>query len=87
VLEAMAMARPVVVSADSATGLAARPGHDFEIARDGDDTVRHVLQLLREPSRRSAMAASARTCVVENYSWQAHLAQLDTLLNPSALQR
>lgn len=76
------MARPVVVSADSATGLAARPGHDFEIARDGDDTVRHVLALLADPARRSTMGTAARTCVVEHYSWQAHLAQLDTLLRP-----
>ena len=82
VLEAMAMARPVVVSADSATGLAARPGHDFEIARDGDDTVRHVLALLADSARRSTMGAAARACVVEHYSWQAHLAQLDALLRP-----
>lgn len=82
VLEAMAMARPVVVSADSATGLAARPGHDFEIARDGDDTVRHVLALLADPARGSTMGAAARTCVVDHYSWQAHLAQLDALLRP-----
>jgi sugar transferase (PEP-CTERM/EpsH1 system associated) len=82
VLAALARARPVVVSADSATGLAARPGHDFEIARDGDDTVRHVLALLADPARRSTMGAAARTCVVEHYSWQAHLAQLDTLLRP-----
>ena len=80
VLEAMAMARPAVVSADSATGLAARPGQDFEIARDGDDTVRHVLALLADPARRSAMGTAARTCVVDHYSWQAHLAQLDALL-------
>ena len=82
VLEAMAMARPVVVSADSATGLAARPGQDFEIARDGDDTVRHVLALLADSARRSTMGAAARACVVEHYSWQAHLAQLDALLRP-----
>jgi len=87
VLEAMAMARPVVVSADSAAGLAARPGQDCEIARDGDATVRHVLQLLADPARRSAMGTAARSCVVDHYSWQAHLAQLDALLNPSALQR
>ena len=82
VLEAMAMARPVVVSADSATGLAARPGQDCEIARDGDDTVRHVLALLADPARGSTMGAAARTCVVDHYSWQAHLAQLDALLRP-----
>ncbi|MDI3513124.1 MAG: polysaccharide biosynthesis protein PslH [Rhodocyclaceae bacterium] len=80
VLEAMAMARPVVVSAGSAAGLAARPGQDCEIAHDGDDTVRHVIQLLHDPARRDAMGAAARTCVMENYSWQAHLAQLDELL-------
>ena len=80
VLEAMAMARPVVVSADSAIGLAARPGQDFEIARDGDDTVRHVVALLADPARRSEMGTAARSCVVDYYSWQAHLAQLDSLL-------
>ena len=80
VLEAMAMARPVVVSADSATGLAARPGQDFEIAHDGDDTVRHVVTLLADPARRSEMGTAARSCVVDYYSWQAHLAQLDSLL-------
>ncbi|MFP5402700.1 MAG: glycosyltransferase, partial [Gammaproteobacteria bacterium] len=83
VLEAMAMARPVVVSADSAAGLAAQPGQDCEIARDGEDSVRQVLQLLEDPARRSAMGVAARSCVVENYSWQAHLARLDTLLTPA----
>ena len=78
--EAMAMARPVVVSADSATGLAARPGQEFEIARGGDDTVRHVVALLADPARRSEMGTAARSCVVDYYSWQAHLAQLDSLL-------
>ncbi len=64
VLEAMAMARPVVVSADSATGLDAGAGQDFEIARDGEASVSHVLALLADPARRTAMGTAARACVL-----------------------
>lgn len=79
VLEAMAMARPVVVSAEAAVGLSARKGEDCEIAQNGEEAVRMVTRLLQDPDVGCVMGASARRCVVENYSWQAHLARLDVL--------
>ena len=79
VLEAMAMARPVVVSAEAAVGLSARKGEDCEIAQNGEEAVRMVTRLLQDPDVGCAMGAAARRCVVENYSWQAHLARLDVL--------
>jgi len=79
VLEAMAMARPVVVSAEAAVGLSARKGEDCEIAQNGEETVRLVTRLLQDPDVGCVMGAAARRCVVENYSWQAHLARLDVL--------
>lgn len=79
VLEAMAMARPVVVSAEAAVGLSARKGEDCEIAQNGEEAVRMVTRLLQDPDVGCVMGAAARRCVVENYSWQAHLARLDVL--------
>ena len=85
VLEAMAMARPVVVSAASATGLSALAGRDCEIADGPEDFVARILALLEQPARRWAMGAAARACVMDHYSWPAHLAQLDALLSTPTL--
>jgi sugar transferase (PEP-CTERM/EpsH1 system associated) len=81
VLEAMAMARPVVISAASATGLSAVAGRDCEIAERPEAFVARVLALLEQPARRTAMGVAARACVVDHYSWPAHLARLDALLS------
>lgn len=80
VLEAMAMARPVVVSVEAAAGLAARPGQDCEIAHGAGETVQTTVSLLANPVRSSQMGLDARICVVGRYSWQAHLVLLDKLL-------
>jgi glycosyltransferase involved in cell wall biosynthesis len=81
VLEAMAMARPVVLSAAPAVGLAARDGVECSIADDGDELCRRVVELLGDPSRRAAIGAAARDCVLRAYSWSAHLRTLDWLLD------
>jgi sugar transferase (PEP-CTERM/EpsH1 system associated) len=81
VLEAMAMARPVVVSAAAAIGLDAEDGRDCAVAADGDDLCKRVVALLADPARRAAMGAAARDCVLRAYSWSAHLRMLDWLLD------
>ncbi len=80
VLEAMAMARPVVLSAAPAVGLAAESGRQCEIAADGPAFAQAVLQLLEQPERCGPMGTAARECVLRAYSWPAHLAMLDQLL-------
>lgn len=80
VLEAMAMAKPVVVSAASATGLVAQAGKECEVAETVDDYLDRIIGLLADSSRAAAMGEAARQRVLETYSWQAHLAALDRLL-------
>ena len=84
VLEAMSMARPVVVSAASAVGLAARDGIECAIVEGAEGTAGRVLELLADPARRARMGEAARACVEARYSWQAHLALLDQLLSETA---
>ena len=83
VLEAMAMARPVVVSAEAAIGLGADRGRECEIAGEASDVVRIVVELLRDPQRRIAMSVAARERVTRTYSWAAHLDVLERLLGRS----
>lgn len=80
VLEAMAMARAVAVSTDSATGLAGEPGAAYLTAGTADEFVAAVDGLLADPARRVDIGAVARRTVETHYSWTAHLGVLDALL-------
>tara|TARA_R110001583_G_scaffold195457_1_gene373815 strand:- start:18529 stop:19632 length:1104 start_codon:yes stop_codon:yes gene_type:complete len=80
VLEAMAMARPVVLAAAPANGLEAESGHDCEIAHSADSFVSLILALLADAGTREAMGQAARARVLARYAWSAHLAVLDALL-------
>lgn len=81
VLEAMAMARPVVVSASSATGLAGEPGHDFDVAGTAHEFAARISALLGDPERATRMGTCARARVLAAYSWDVHLGRLDALLD------
>ena len=83
VLEAMAMARPVVISSAPATGLEARSGHDCEIAHSGEEFVSRTVELLADVTLRRTMGLAAREAVLRSYSWSAHLAALEKLLGAS----
>jgi sugar transferase (PEP-CTERM/EpsH1 system associated) len=80
VLEAMAMARPVVVAAAAASGLAARAGQECAIADSAETFAAATLQLLEAPPARATMGQLARAAVLERYGWSAHLAILERLL-------
>lgn len=80
VLEAMAMARAVAVSTDSATGLAGEPGAAYLTAGTADEFVAAVDGLLADPARCVDIGAVARRTVETHYSWTAHLGVLDALL-------
>ena len=86
VLEAMAMARPVVISPAASTGVRGAIGHDFEVAESPAEFARKVLAVL-EPGAESEMGRRARARIVADYSWERNLAQFDRLLDadqPSA---
>ena len=80
VLEAMAMARPVVAAAACVEAIDARPGVDLLPAHDASDYVGLIDRLLHEPQRAAAVGRSARERVVSIYSWTAQLAALDAYL-------
>ncbi|ATE60939.1 TIGR03087 family PEP-CTERM/XrtA system glycosyltransferase [Thauera sinica] len=79
VLEAMAMGRPVVLSAAPAAGLAAEDGWDCAIAGDAPGFADKVVELLERPGHRRDMGLAGREAVLRGYSWAAHLAQLERL--------
>ena len=77
VLEAMAMARPTVVSPEAAEGIEARPGMEFLIAPDADAFVDCLGELLLRPGN---IGSAARQRVLSAYSWERNLARIVELL-------
>ena len=77
VLEAMAMARPVVAASTCVKAItsAAQPG--LQPADSAGDYVEQLAKLLADPGAADAAGRSARDFVVGAYSWDAHLAGLD----------
>ena len=84
VLEAMAMARPVLLTPGAATGIAAEDGVHFAVADSDDALVERALALLADSSGAAEMGAAARRFAVGNLSWQAALAPLPGLLGLEA---
>lgn len=80
VLEAMAMARPVALSAEAATGIAAEDGVHFAVAGDDAHFATQILHLLSHPEHARVMGHAARRFVIENQSWPAMLAGLPAFL-------
>lgn len=72
VLEAMAMATPVVVSPQALEGIDAVPGTELVLAEDAADFVEAVSALLCVPEHGIGKAARAR--VERQYSWPSNLA-------------
>ena len=84
VLEAMAMALPVVVSRAAATGIAAADGQHLAIGDSDADLAGRAIALLGDPGRARLMGLAARRFVVDNYSWEGALEALPALIQPTA---
>jgi len=84
VLEAMAMARPVLLTPGAATGILAKDGSHFAIEESDEAMAARALALLGNRRRAASMGAAARRFVVENLSWPAMLASLPALLGREA---
>lgn len=82
VLEAMAMAKPVVASAAAFEGIEAVPGRDLMVADDAMATAAAVNGLLAAPERAAAMGAAARRQMAGAYRWEARLAPLAAMVEP-----
>lgn len=84
VLEAMAMARPVVASVQAAEGISAERGRDLLVGRDAAEEAALVLDLLAAPERARAMGLAARARVIDAYGWDAAMAPLAQMLGRDA---
>jgi len=85
ILEAMAMGRPVIASADCAAAIDAAPGQELLTAISPEDYIRAISQLLEIPETATAIGSAARQRVVERYSWEAHMKAIDPYLPPPPL--
>ena len=84
VLEAMAMARPVVLTLDAATGIAAQDGRDWLIAPAEPQAMAARIEcLLADPADAGAMGAAARGYVLRHHGWNAMLAPLAAIVGGS----
>ncbi len=78
VLEAMAMARPVVATGDAAQGI--DHGGTIRVGTSVGEMAEAINELLADPRSAAQLGASARERVQQRYSWDARLAPLDSLL-------
>jgi sugar transferase (PEP-CTERM/EpsH1 system associated) len=85
VLEAMAMAKPVIASAQALEGITANTGEDVLLARDSGEFIATILALLQRPL--DAIGKAARVCVLADYTWECTLAEVDALLASNAPMR
>lgn len=80
VLEAMAMGRPVVASAQAAEGIDATDGVHFLVASTPAQEAGMVLSLLGDSCHASTLGRAARQRMIERYNWDHTLATLPDLV-------
>lgn len=84
ILEAMAMAKAVVATAECAQAIGARDGVEMFPAADAAAFVEQVHALLADPARAAAAGTAARAKVLASFSWDAHLSGIDRHLRFTA---
>jgi sugar transferase (PEP-CTERM/EpsH1 system associated) len=85
VLEAMAMAKAVVVTPQGLEGIDANVGRELLLAGDAPQTIAAITTALAGPPEAlAAIGAAARARVEAAYSWDARLAALDSMIDPPA---
>jgi sugar transferase (PEP-CTERM/EpsH1 system associated) len=82
VLEAMAMARPVVCTPEAATGIDAEAGRELIVAADAPQFAAAILALLADRARCRAIGSAARLRVQSSYDWPSKLDALDQVVAP-----
>jgi sugar transferase (PEP-CTERM/EpsH1 system associated) len=86
ILEAMAMARPVIASTECAAAVDAENGTELLAASSSAEYIAQLGRVLDSAEAAVSIGQAARRRVVEHYSWDAHLEAIDRYLpSPEAL--
>jgi len=80
ILEAMAMAKPVISTSKAFEGIEATPNKDLLLADSEKEFVEKITMLLENPEKRKYLGISARQTIEKNYSWQHNLKILEEIL-------
>jgi glycosyltransferase involved in cell wall biosynthesis len=83
VLEAMAMARPVVATGQAFEGIDAEAGADLLVAGDAPGFADAVCALLDDPARAAVLGRNARRHLEARYTWERRLEPLDAIIDQS----
>lgn len=87
ILEAMSMGRPVVAASDCVDAISAVDGKQLVAATTEGQYVEAVRRLLERSNLADGIGAAGRACVVDSFSWDAHLAAVDGYLPTANLDR
>lgn len=81
VLEALAMAKPVLASTAAREGLAVTEGQELLRADTPEEWKRTLLDLWESPKRQTELGAAGRRYVEQHHSWESCLKDFSRLLN------
>ncbi len=81
VLEAMAMAKPVVVTPAALAGIDAVPGRDVLLAATEQEVAQRALQAIEDDRASQALGRAARRFVLDRFAWSAKIALLERFLS------
>lgn len=81
VLEAMAMARPVIATKAALEGIGAADGREIIVANDAPAFEAAIMDLLKD-DRGNMLGLAARRFALENFSWADSLREMTNFLDP-----
>lgn len=73
VLEAMAMAKAVILTPAAAEGIKATAGKEYVVAENGTAFATELERLIADKGAADAIGRAARACVIADYDWSARL--------------
>lgn len=82
VLEAMAMGKALVCTANAAEGITAATEENMLLGNNPTDFAQAVITLLKDKTKRKTMGLNNRQCVESNYNWENNLSALRDLVSP-----